>query len=209
MEGILNERTGRGKMEKTNREKALSSDHMKPEDRQRIEAYVDQLKLDDPVPVEVFRKIVRGLIGARGLYLYFVWQVLKDKGLDADALVQEACRRWGVYNGTKLGKEIKTPADFLTKWSSKTGTLAWDQHYTQLNDEQASKEFNYCPLIAAFKEAGVSDRDIVSLCRNMLCHGDYGTAAPQPVNLEWVGSTIGEGSKTCHMLITRKRKEVK
>ena len=79
-------------MEKTNRKKALSS-HAKPEDTQNIETYLDQMKLDDPVPVEEFRKIARALIGARGLFLYFVWQVLKEKGLDADALVQEASHR--------------------------------------------------------------------------------------------------------------------
>ena len=133
--------------------------------------------------------------------------MLKEKGLDADALVQEASHRWGVYNGKKMG-EIKTPADFLKKLSSKAGTLAWDQEYSQLNDGQASKEFYYCPHIAAFKEAGAADRDIASLCKDMLCHGDYGTAAPHPVNLEWAEPTIGEGGKRCVMMITPNRKEV-
>ena len=66
-------------MAKRNRDKAMSA-HAKPEDRDKIEEYLDQMKLDEPVPVEEFRTIVRGLIGARGRFLYFVWKVLKEKG---------------------------------------------------------------------------------------------------------------------------------
>ena len=194
-------------MKEPNRKKALSS-HAKAEDKEKIEAYLDQMKLDDPVPVEEFSKVVRGLLGARGLFLYFVWKVLKEKGLDADGLVQEACYQWGVFNGKKMG-DIKTPADFLKKMSSKAGTLAWEQEYTLLNDERASKEFYHCPHIAAMKEAGPSDAELASLCKNMLCFGDYGTAAPHHVNLEWAEPTIGEGGKRCVMMLTPKKNEAK
>lgn len=194
-------------MARTNRKKALSS-HAKAKDKGEIEILINQMKLDDPIPVEEFRKIVRDLIGARGRFLYFIWKVLKEKGLDAEALVQEACYRWGVFSGKKMGV-VRTPAEFLKKLSSKTGTLAWEQEYTSLNDKQASKEFFYCPHIAAFEEVGASKEEIHSLCKNMLCYGDYGTAAPHPVNLEWAEPTIGEGGKRCVMMITPKRKGVK
>ena len=193
-------------MAATNREKALSS-HVKDEDKSSIEEYLDQMKLDDPVPVEEFRRVVRALIAARGRYLYFVWKVLQEKGLDADALIQEACARWGAFNGEKMG-DIKTPAEFMTTLSSKAGTLAWEQEYTILNDEQASKEFYFCPHVAAFEDAGASKEEIARLCKDMLCHGDYGTASPHPVNLEWVEPTLGEGGKRCVMMITPKKKEV-
>jgi hypothetical protein len=187
-------------MAKTNRDKALS-DHAKPEDRPKIEEYLDQMKLDEPVPVEEFRKIVRGLIGARGRFLYFVWKVLQEKGLDADALVQEACHRWGAFNGAKLGK-IRTPAEFLMGMSAKVGTLAWEQEFTMLNDECASKEFFYCPHVAAFEDAGASEEEIRKLCKEMLCYGDYGTASPHPINLDWAEPTLAEGGKRCVMMLT-------
>ena len=191
-------------MKKTNREKAISP-RAKAEDREKIEAYVDQLKLDDPVSVEDFRKMARAMIGARGRFVYYIWKVLKEKGLDADALVREACTRWGVFIGEKLG-EIKTPAEFLTKLSSKTGVLAWEQEFTVLNDERAAKEFYYCPHMAAAEEAGATKGERASLCKDMLCHGDYGTASPHPVNLEWPEPTLGEGGKRCVMMLTAKRK---
>ncbi|MFC1799141.1 L-2-amino-thiazoline-4-carboxylic acid hydrolase [Thermodesulfobacteriota bacterium] len=192
-------------MEKSNREKAMSS-HAKEEGKQVIEDYLDQMKLDDAVPVEEFRRVVRALIGARGRFLYFVWKVLKEKGLDATALVQEASFRWGEFNGKKMG-DIKTPADFMTKLSSKAGTLAWDQEYTILDDQKASKEFSHCPLVATFEDVGASKEEIAVLCKEMLCYGDYGMASPHPINLEWAEPTIGEGNKRCVMMITPKKDE--
>ncbi len=112
-------------MGETNREKALSA-HAKPEDKAKLEAFLDGMRLDEPVPVEEFRKVVRGLLAARGQFVYFTWKVLKEKGLDADGLVQDACFRWGTLNGKKMG-EVRTPADFLKRMSSKSGTLAWGE----------------------------------------------------------------------------------
>jgi hypothetical protein len=194
-------------MASSNKEKALSS-HANKGDQKAIEDFLDQMKLDEPVPVEEFRRVARALIGARGRYLFFIWKVLKEKGLDADALVQEACYRWGQFAGKKMG-EVKTPAEFMKKLSSKAGTLAWDQEYTMLNNEQASKEFYFCPLMEAVRDAGASKEEMANLCKQMLCYGDYGTVAPLPVDLRWVEPTLGEGGKRCVMMITPKRKEVK
>jgi len=189
-----------------NREKAFSS-HVNEDDREAIEKYLDQMNLDEPVEIEEFQRVVRALIAARGRFVYFVWKVLKEKGLDADALVQEACYRWGQVGGEKMG-EINTPADFMMKLSSKAGTLAWDQEYTILNNDRASKEFYYCPHVAAFEDAGASKEEIAKLCKEMMCYGDYGTADPHPVNLEWAEPTLGEGGMRCVMMITPKGKEV-
>lgn len=190
-------------MAETNRQKALSS-HAAPEDREGIEELLDQMKLDDPVPVEEFRRIVRALTAARGRYVYFIWKVLEEKGLDADALVREACYRWGTFNGRKMG-DIETPAEFLMKFSSKAGTLGWEQEYTQLNDDRASKEFFHCPLVASFEDVGASKEEIAKLCKDMLCYGDYGTASPHPINLEFTEPTLAEGGKRCVMMLTPKR----
>ncbi|HTU00804.1 MAG TPA: hypothetical protein VMG58_03270 [Candidatus Sulfotelmatobacter sp.] len=187
---------------KTNREKALSA-HARPKDRATLEAYLDGMKLDEPVPVEEFRKTVRALLAARGQFVYFMWKTLKAKGLDADALVQEACTQWGIFNGKKMG-QVRTPADFLRKLSSKSGTLAWEQEYTMLGEDRASKEFYACPHVAAFIDAGATPEEVAQLCKEMMCYGDYGTAAPHPVKLEWAEPTIGEGGKRCVMLLTPK-----
>ena len=194
-------------MSKKIKEKALSA-HAKAEDQEKIGEYLDSLKLDEPVPVEEFKKVVKALIAARGRFLYFIWKVLEEKGHDADALVQEASYRWGVFNGKKMG-DIKTPSDFLKTLSTKAGTLGWEQEYTILNDERASKEFYYCPHVAAFEEVGASKEEIARLCKDMLCHGDYGTAAPHPVKLEWAEPTLGEGGERCVMMLTPKDKEEK
>ena len=192
-------------MGKTNREKALSA-HAKPEDKAKLEAFLDGMRLDEPVSVEEFRKVVRGLLAARGQFVYFMWKVLKEKGLDADGFVQDACFRWGTFNGKKMG-EIRTPADFLKRMSSKSGTLAWEQEYTMLADDRASKEFYACPHVAAFVDAGATKEEVTRLCKEMMCYGDYGTAAPHPVKLEWAEPTLGEGGKRCVMMLTPKQGE--
>jgi hypothetical protein len=186
------------------REEALSCEAV-TEDLVNIEAFLDELKLDDPVPVDVFKKVVKNLIAARGLYVYVVWKVLKEKGLDADALVQEACYQWGVLNGRRMG-EIKTPADFMQKLSSKAGTLAWEQKLRSLGDQEASKEFYACPHVEAFKETGCTPEEIAKLCKEMMCYGDYGTVQPHPITLAWGEPTLGEGGKRCLMVITPGKK---
>jgi hypothetical protein len=190
-------------MAKMNRQRALSS-HAAPEDRERIEDLLEQMKLDEPVPVEEFRSVVRALVGARGRYVYFIWKVLQEKGLDADALIREACYRWGAFNGRKMG-DIKTPAEFLTKFSSKAGTRGWDQEYIQLNDQRTSKEFYHCPLVACFEDVGASKEEIARLCKDMLCYGDYGTASPHRIKLEFTEPTLAEGGRRCVMMLTPKR----
>jgi len=191
-------------MAKTDKGKALSA-RAKAEDKERIEAYIDQMKLDDPVSAEEFRKVVRALIGARGLFVYYIWKVLKEKGLDADALVREACTRWGVSVGKKLG-EIKTPAEFFDETVNENRSVGMEQEFTLLNDERAAKEFYYCPHMAAAEEAGATREEKAALCKDMLCHGDYGTASLHPVHLEWPEPTLGEGGQRCVMMLTPKRK---
>ncbi len=58
----------------TNRENALSP-HAKVEDREKIEEFLDQMRLDDSVAVEDFRRIVRRLLAARGRFVYFIWSI--------------------------------------------------------------------------------------------------------------------------------------
>ena len=187
-------------MANQNQQRAVPS-RAKVEDRSDIEKYVDSMKLDEPVPVEEFRKVVRDLTAGRGRLLYFVWKVLQEKGLDADELVKEACYRWGQNNGERMGENIKTPSDLLKRLSFKAGVLAWDQQFTILNDETASKEFNYCPHIKAFEELGATKEEIAKLCKEMLCYGDYGMASVHPVKLEWDGKTIAEGAERCVMML--------
>lgn len=191
------------------RENALSKDAV-AEDAASLDEFLGQLKLDDPVSVEDFQKVVKNLIAARGLFVCVMWKVLKEKGLDADALVQEACFQWGILNGEKMG-DVKTPSDFMKKLSSKAGTLAWEQKYRSLNDREASKEFYACPHVEAFQKTGCTPEETAKLCKEMMCYGDYGTVHPHPVNLEWAEPTLGEGGKRCLMVVTPKeesRREV-
>jgi hypothetical protein len=189
----------------SHREDAVSKDAVR-KDAANIEDMLDGMKLDDSVPVEEFKKVVKSLIAARGLFVYAVWKVLKEKGLDADALVQEACFQWGIMNGKKMG-EIKTPSDFMRKLSSKAGTLAWEQKYRSLSESEASKEFYTCPHVDAFRAAGCTPEETATLCKQMMCYGDYGTAEPHPIDLQWAEPTLGEGGKRCVMVITPKEGE--
>ena len=184
------------------REDALSGDAV-AEDAARLNEFLDRMKLDDPVPVEDFRKVVKNLIAARGLFVCVMWKVLKEKGLDATALVQEACHEWGILNGRAMG-DVKTPADFMKKLSSKAGTLAWEQKYKSLGEREASKEFYACPHVDAFRKAGFNDEETALLCKELMCYGDYGTAAPHCLDLRWAEPTLGEGGKRCLMVVTPK-----
>ena len=76
-----------------------------------------------------------------------------------------------------------------------------------LGYEHASKEFYFCPHVAALEEVGASKEQIAKVCKEMLCYGDQGTAAPHPIKLEWADPTLAEGGKRCVMMITPKEEK--
>ena len=110
--------------------------------------------------------------------------------VDASKVLREASWDFGVVKGKQMAKKIggadKTPKEVLKGQTSKGGMLVFKQEIVELKDEKAVKIFNECPHIETFRELGATDEEVKTLCRDMLCWGDYGNFAPFPnVKLEW------------------------
>ncbi len=199
-------------------------------DAKRIEEFLAALKVGEPATTEDFRRELRANIGDRGLTVYLMWKVLEERcpELDAKGLMAEACRRFGQLKSkgiraaaesahagesTKVGDGATGPtgtarvtaADWMKGGSSRSGVLAWDQRFEQLNEERAVKVFGHCPHIAAAKAAGATDDELAQLCRDIMIHADYGMAAAFPhLELDFPGKTCAEGGN-CRMVIAYRK----
>ena len=182
-------------------------------EKQEIREFVESLGLEKSVTAEQFKTAVKAAIKDRAIIYYCIWKKLKEMypDVDADKVLQKASWDFGIIKGNQIakkigGKEGKTPKDVLKGQTSKAGMLVFEQEIVELNDERAVKIFHSCPHVEAFKELGATPEEIKTLCRDMLCWGDYGTFAPfKDVKLEWP-STIADGEgKGCAMTIVRNK----
>lgn len=174
-------------------------------DQEAIDSYLDALKVKEPASPDEVQNMLRSAIGDRGLMIYLIWKVLQEKHpqIDATKVLKEACFRFGETQGKIMG-EVRTPAEFLKKLSSRGGVLAWEQTLLELNDEKASKIFFHCPHMASAQAAGATKEELVHLCREIMMDADFGTASPFPhLQLAFPGKTCAEGGQ-CLMEITQK-----
>jgi hypothetical protein len=180
-------------------------------EQKEIKQFVSDLGLEQGATAEQYRIAIKAAIKDRAIIYYCMWKTLQrlHPEVDASKVLREASWDFGVIKGKQMAKKIggvdKTPKEVLEAQTSKGGMLVFKQEIVELNDERAVKIFNECPHIETFKELGATADELKTLCRDMLCWGDYGTFAPFPnVKLEWP-STLADGEgKGCAMTLTKK-----
>ena len=176
-----------------------------------IQEFVGSLNITDDVTADELRTALTGAIKDRAIIFYYIWKKIKElhPEIDADRIMREASWNFGLVKGAQIAKKIggtdKTTREVLKGQSSKGGLLVWRSEITELNDDKAVKNLYNCPHIEAFKDLGATPEEVKSLCRDMLCWGDYGMFAPFPgVKLEWP-TTIADGEgKCCAMTLVKK-----
>lgn len=143
-------------------------------DKRNIEECLEKIGMDKQPTIEDLKKAVIGAIKNRAQIFYFTWKTIKElhPEIDADEIMREASIKFGKFIGSKY-KNVNTAKDALTQLSGKAGILAFDQKFTELNEERSVKKFYYCPHLEAFKELGCSEKEMEKLCLDMLNQGDF------------------------------------
>lgn len=179
--------------------------------QQKIDEFMEGLKLEEDVSAKMFEMTARRLIQARSIIFYLIWKKLKEMHPEVNAteVLKEASIEFGLIQSEGLkkrleGKNIDAETCMLSH-ISKMQALAFDVELKSITPEKSIRYFKRCPHVEIFEELGVAPEDIKTLCRDMLCHGDYATFYPfDNIDFIWEHTIADDGERVCRNIIATK-----
>jgi hypothetical protein len=173
---------------------------------------------------------LRNFFEHRALWMYFLVDEARKKGIKPETFAPAAIRRCGIYHGMRAltGKDLpvqavdsESAADdssqvndsshandssrscrFLQKkLFPPAGKAIFEMEFLALSDDAFDVDFHYCPLVNAWKKQGCSDEEIDKLC-DWAMEGDRGIAESFGCSLE-LKKTIARGEGVCEIRFKR------
>jgi len=164
----------------------------------------------------IIRKI-RSFFEHRALWMYFLCDEAKKKGIKPETFAPAAIRRCGIYHGMRAltGKDVKIPAGepkadakggscliLKKKLFPPVGKAVFEMEFQKIEDDAFEVDFHYCPLVNAWQKQGCSDEEMDKLC-DWAMEGDRGIADAFGCELE-LKKTIAKGDGICQIRFKRK-----
>jgi len=156
---------------------------------------------------------LRNFFEHRALWMYFMCDEARRKGIKPEIFTPAAIRRCGIYHGMRAltGKDaaVKEAGGhgascrlLRKKLFPSAGKSIFEMKFIRLNDDAFDVDFHYCPLVNAWQKQGCSDEEIDKLC-DWAMEGDRGIAQAFGCELE-LKKTIAKGDGVCEIRIKRK-----
>ena len=159
---------------------------------------------------------LRNFFEHRALWMYFLVDEARKKGVQPESFAPAAIRRCGIYHGMRAltGKDVpvQTVANGVNNDSRNcrmlqkklfppAGKAIFEMEFLALSDDAFDVDFHYCPLVNAWKKQGCSDEEIDKLC-DWAMEGDRGIAESFGCSLE-LKKTIAKGEGVCEIRFKR------
>ena len=170
------------------------------------EAFYKKVDPEGNITREEFRNAINGAHRSRTIVCYMIWKKMKElyPEIDADKVMIDAYREFGIYCGKKWGSICSADEAILAQ-SSKSGYAAFDQELVAYDKDYAQKNFHYCPHMDALDMLGVSAEEKKFFCQEILSAGDYGNLDPHDgLKLEFK-TQIGAGDDHCEYCVSREQ----
>ncbi|MDR0662681.1 MAG: L-2-amino-thiazoline-4-carboxylic acid hydrolase [Spirochaetaceae bacterium] len=150
-------------------------------------------------------RALRKFFEHRALWMYFLLDEAKKKGLSGDDFAPQAIRRCGIYHGGAAANKgasssLRTLKRKLFKFP---GKWIFEMKFLRCTDDVFDVDFHYCPLVNAWQMQGCSDSDISAMCDFAMC-GDRGIAEAFGCELD-LPKTIARGDDRCSIRFKRKK----
>jgi len=156
---------------------------------------------------------LRNFFEHRALWMYFMCEEARKKGIKPKTFVPAAIRRCGIYHGMRAitGKDVAFKEAggqgascrlLRKKLFPSVGKMIFEMKFIRLDDDFFDVDFYYCPLVNAWQKQGCSDKKIEKLC-DWAMEGDRGIAQAFGCELE-LKKTIAKGDGVCQIRIRRK-----
>jgi hypothetical protein len=160
-------------------------------------------------------RMLREYLEHRALWMYFLCDEARKKGLDPEKFAPEAIRRCGLYHGLAPaewhdaqgpGQSLRQSLKHLKKTRFKLrGRLIFEMKIRRLTDDNFDVDFHYCPLVKAWQKQNCSVEEMDRLC-DFAMWGDRGIAESYGCDLE-LNKTIAKGDGVCEIRFKRKKPE--
>ena len=159
-------------------------------------------------------KNLRNFFEHRALWMYFLCDEARKKGIKPESFAPAAIRRCGIYHGMRAltGKDA-APQEAAGRGAScrlmrkklfpSIGKIIFEMKLLRLDDDAFDVDFHYCPLVKAWQKQGCSDEEIDRLC-DWAMEGDRGIAQAFGCELK-LEKTIARGDGVCQIRIRRKK----
>jgi len=141
----------------------------------------------------------RGAIEQRGRWAAAFYLEAKKQGIDLEPIMRAAIHRIGVESGEKEKAAFEgelnagTYADYFVNKKSVPETF--EKKLVSASDEEAVVTLNYCALLKAWQNMGMSDEELALMC-DIAMEGDRGIAEGLGLDFDLEGS-LADGCKCC------------
>jgi L-2-amino-thiazoline-4-carboxylic acid hydrolase-like protein len=151
-------------------------------------------------------QLLRNAIGHRATWMALMYLEAKKNGCDAEKITRDAIRKTGHIQGAKIkeGLENKEDVTYFKEAFLTPGVIKYfEMEVTDLDVDELKVEFNYCPLVDAWRDLDIDDETIDLLC-DMAMDGDRGIAEAMGLEFE-LGDTIAKGCPQCKLHFSSKK----
>lgn len=149
-------------------------------------------------------KDLRDAIEHRATWFYFLVEEAMKRGLDYE-FASEAIKGVGCFHGNTKYTQTEDMAAFAKEFVSDNVKNIFEMD-VDVNEEALNIEFNYCPLVAAWKKLTNDEEKIAKLC-DIAMDGDRGIASAFPSFEFELGKTIAKGDKICEVCFKKVSKK--
>ena len=143
-------------------------------------------------------EVNRVQIEHRAGWMALFYDEAEKAGADAETITRNAVRRMGGVHGDFLKKTMKEPgnsSEFREVLFTNLISRTFEMDNIISSDREVSSEFNYCPLLTAWRRMGFSEERNAKLC-DIAMEGDRGIAEAMGYQMELNG-TIATGNSCC------------
>ena len=145
---------------------------------------------------------MRGAIEHRATWMCLMLDEMEKAGVDWEAIGRKAILRCGAFHGRTKFTQTDDLKVLGKEFANELFSKIFEMDVKELSNDKFVVEFHYCPLVAAWKKQGASDKQCETLC-DMAMDGDRGIVSAFPKFKFELGDTIAKGGKGCTITITK------
>jgi len=149
---------------------------------------------------------VRKAIEHRATWMGLMCLEAEKNGANWEDIARKAVNQTGRLRGEAILEALAGKGgipEFAKEFLPELSKKLFEMKVTELSEDRLEIEFNYCPLVNAWRKLGIDDEKIKILC-DIAMDGDRGIA--RQVGLDFtLGGTIAKGSRCCEVFFRKTR----
>ena len=156
---------------------------------------------DDPVTNKLRKAFVH-----RALWMGLILKELKDRGLNWEEIGHAAIFKTGCMHGEGIKEQLDATdslVEFGKTFLNEDVIKIFEMDIKKHDERELTVEFGYCPLVTAWKQAGIEGDMLEKLC-DIAMSGDRGIGSRFEHFEFRLGKTIAQGNSVCEVAFVRK-----